>query len=50
MGEEEKKAPEEVRVCLRIPTKEGVIKKIKEMFPTVTVEEEEKPAEKPPTE
>ena len=39
--EKEKTEAEEVRICVTIPTKEGVKKKIKELFPSAKVEEEE---------
>ena len=41
MAEEEKPKPKEVRICITIPTKESVMEKIKELFPSAKVEEEE---------
>ena len=43
--EEEKTKAEEVRICITIPTKELVMKKIKELFPSARVEEEGVPEE-----
>ena len=44
MSDEERKA-KEVRICITIPTKESVVEKLKELFPSVKVEEEEVPKE-----
>lgn len=37
----EKPKAKEVRICITIPTKEAVMEKIKELFPSAKVEEEE---------
>ena len=44
MPEEPK--PKECRICITIPTKEAVLEKIKELFPSAKVEEEETPETK----
>ena len=42
---EEKPKAKEVRICITIPTKEAVMEKIKQLFPSAKVEEEAKTEE-----
>ena len=42
---EEKPKAKEVKICITIPTKESIVEKLKELFPSVKVEEEEIPKE-----